>query len=112
MNEEYHIQTAFVHWLRSQHPNILFTIAPNGMKLPIQVAKKMKAMGYLKGTPDIIIFEARKGFNGLLIELKTEKGRLTKEQKIVIPMLNDRGYKTVICRSCEEAILTVEKYLK
>ena len=111
-NEEYHIQTALIHWLRLVRPEVLFTIAPNGMKLPIGVAKKIKAMGYNKGCPDIMIFEAKKNYCGLFIELKTKTGKIQTEQKVWLDQLSRRGYKAIVCRSCEEAIVAINDYMK
>ena len=112
MNEESIIQTALVYWIKRHYPDLLFTIAPNGMKLPISVAAKFKKLGYAKGTPDLLIFESRGIHNGLMIELKTEKGRITPEQYDWLGKLNDRGYRAVVCRSVEEAIIVIKDYLK
>jgi hypothetical protein len=111
--EEYHIQTALIHWLRMQHPGVLFTIAPVGaIRIPAHVGAAYKRMGYSRGTPDILIFEPSKEYHGLFVELKAPKGRLSPEQKEWLACLEDRGYQTAVCRSCEEAIIVIEKYLK
>jgi len=109
-NEEYHMQVQFVNWLRHKYPNLIFTIAPSGMKLPIGVAKKMKAMGYKAGTPDIMIFQPSNDYFGMFVELKTRKGRVTEQQKDLIIKLNQRGYYATVCRSVEEAKQEVHNY--
>ena len=120
MNEEYMIQTAFVYWFRHNYPTLLLTIAPSGMKLPISVATKFKKMGYSRGTPDVMILEPKIGkneagtevlFSGLFIEFKSKRGRLTPEQVIWLGALEARGYIVHVCRTCEDAIIAVEKYL-
>ena len=110
-NEEQHIQMAVITWLKIQYPNVLFTIAPNGFKLPIGVAVKIKRLGYAKGTPDILIFEPMKGYHGLCIEMKAAKGVLSEEQLAWQQKLNDRGYKAIVCFSADEAIERISGYL-
>lgn len=111
-NEETRIQVAVANYIKIQHPAVLFTIAPSGMKLPIYVAKMLKAMGYLKGTPDLLIFEPRGAYHGLVVELKKSDGQLTVEQKIVLRLLDARGYKTGVCHGYNEAIDFINAYLK
>jgi len=111
-DEEAEIQKAVVFWLRTVHPEILFTIAPSGMKLPISVATKFKRMGYSKGTPDIMIFEPSGVFHGLFIELKTDTGRVTIEQRCWLKELDKRGYYTIVCRSVDQCRSIIEKYLE
>ena len=72
-NAEYYEQVAIINYIKYKYPDIIFTIAPNGMRLPIGVAVKLKKMGYSKGTPDIMIFEPNKKYHGLFIELKCKK---------------------------------------
>jgi hypothetical protein len=110
--EEYHLQVSVMTWIKIQYPNILVTIAPSGVKLSIGVAMKMKRMGYSLGTPDIMIFEARKGKHGLFIELKTRTGKVSPEQKEWHQKLKERNYEVEVCWSFEEAICTIENYLK
>jgi hypothetical protein len=110
--EEYHIQVAVVQWLKINHPEVLFTIAPSGMKLPIQVAARLKKMGYSAGTPDIMIFESRNKYHGLFIELKTKTGRVTTQQGEWSTALISRGYMALVCRSFEDAVATINTYLK
>ena len=110
MNEEYQIQVALVNWIKINYPNVLLTISPNGMRLPIGVAVKLKRMGYLAGTPDILIFEPRNNYNGLFIELKSKTGTLQPNQKWFIGELIKRNYKAVVCYGFEEAILVIKQY--
>jgi len=140
MNIEQQHQEAVVNYLKVRYPYVLFTIAPNGMKLPIGVAVKLKRMGYSKGTPDIMIFEPKteiicspplndnqtissertfKIYHGLFIELKTPKikeigqkaGTLSPEQIQWIDVLNIKGYKAEVCYGSNEAIEIIDKYL-
>lgn len=50
----------------------------------------------MKGVPDLFIPHANRFYHGLFIEMKTEKGRLSPEQKEVIPRLEAEGYKVAV----------------
>lgn len=116
---EYREQRSFILHMRVVHRDILFTASTQGMKLPIGIAKKLKVMGYNVGTPDVMIFEPRGKYHGLFIEMKrsitfenSKKGKLSESQKIFLDMLDKRGYKTAVCYGHQEAIDTLENYLK
>lgn len=107
---EYHMQVALVRWFRIIYPECLLTISPSGMKLPMLTAKKIKAMGYLKGTPDIMILEPRGKYHGLFVELKAEGGRVLPHQDEFIKALKERGYWVGIAWSFEEAVELITTY--
>lgn len=98
--------------MRFKYPNVLFTIAPSGIKLPIFVAKMLKAMGYLAGTPDMLIFERRRGFPALFLEIKTEVGKVSLVQKEFLSKLTDRGYLVHVCFGFNAAIHVIDHYFE
>lgn len=105
-------QFSVVRHISIYYPDCLFTISPNGMKLPASVAIKFKLLGYRKGTSDIMIFEARKGYNGLFIEMKKRKGgKRSDDQKKFCQDALDRGYKAVFADGSTVAIAFIEDYL-
>lgn len=122
-NEETNIQVAVIDYLRNKYPNTLFTIAPSGMKLPIYVAKMLKAMGYTAGTPDIMIFEPRQNniivnsgtmkciYHGLFLEMKTHKGNLSELQEWFLHNLEARSYVVAVCFGYDSAIKVIDKYM-
>lgn len=109
-------QIAVIQYIHEKHPQTLFTIPPNGFKLPIGVAVALKAMGYKKGSPDIMIFEPRRHWHGLFIEMKTPKGEgqtkgtLKPEQKDWLCKLDSRGYCTAVCFGAQEACQVIDAY--
>lgn len=109
-DDEYRIQCAVVAWIAFAYPRALFTISPSGMKLPISVAAKLKRMGYLAGTPDLLIFEARGKYHGLFVELKTLKGKLTIPQQEFLACLNRRGYLAVVAYGYNNAVKVIDDY--
>ena len=74
-------------------------------------AMKMMRMGYRKGTPDILVFEPRGIYHGLLIEFKAPGGTIGTDQHIFARLAEDRGYKTAFCFSTVEGIGVLAEYL-
>lgn len=111
-NEEFHLQVAVINYIRATYPDALFTIAPNGMKLPIGVAVKLKRMGYRKGVFDLLFFEPRGLWHGLHIELKAPNGRTTPEQKTWFSEARKRGYMAFIAIGYDEAVRAIDSYFK
>lgn len=107
---EHDIQVALVALLESIEPKPLYSATVGGVRLAIHTAKKMKEAGYSKGVPDMLIFEPRGFYNGLAIEVKTEKGRASEEQKAWIKGLNDRGWRAEICKGFDEAADVISEY--
>ncbi len=112
MNEQKQ-QEALVTYLQIQYKDVRFCASLGGQyqQYPSQRSKAIKT-GYVKGFPDLQITEARKGYHGLFIELKTKNGRMTKHQKEWIDDLNKRGYYARCCYGLEEALDTIDFYLK
>jgi 16S rRNA C1402 N4-methylase RsmH len=114
MTEHEH-QAELIRWCKlsaSQYPDLLKIFAvPNGGLRNAIVAKKLKAEGVAAGIPDLILPVAKKGYYGLFIELKTEKGKLSLAQKNRIEQLTADGYLAVICYGWVEARVVLKNYL-
>ena len=106
-------QAIVVRWLQYTHPNVLFCASAGGMFTSPTQAIKMKRTGYVKGFPDLFIYEPRLNYHGLAIEMKRLKGGVvSNEQKEWKERLTERGYKSVICKGADEAIKVLEEYLR
>jgi hypothetical protein len=95
----------------------LYTHFPAGEHRHARVGAKLKRMGLKRGVSDFLIFEdwedawsdgrdfvgVDRG-HGVAIELKSEKGRLTKDQKRWIGELRHRGWACFVCRTIDEVI--------
>jgi len=110
-SEERDSQVAVINWLRSQHPNVLFCASAGGLRTSLTQAVNMKRMGYKAGFPDLFIYEPRGGCHGLAIEMKSEKGTVSTEQKAWAIALQQRKYVAVTCYSTTEAIEQITTYL-
>lgn len=108
---EFSIQAAFVLQVQLSYPDLLFTISPAGFIMSAGQAMKMMRMGYRKGTPDVLIFEPRGPFHGLLIEFKAPGGVISDSQREFMRLATDRGYKCHFCFSTAEGITVLREYL-
>lgn len=89
----------------------LFAI-PNGGERNVIVAKRMKDEGVRAGVPDLFLAWSDRKYGGLFIELKKPKGgRVSDAQKLYIELLNESGYKAVVCKGWIEAKREIELYL-
>ena len=85
----------------------------NGVKLSIGAAMKAKAQGLKKGFPDIVLPIRNKDYTGLFIELKRlKKSYATPEQKEFLGVLNEQGFKAIVCKGHKAAIEEIENYLR
>jgi hypothetical protein len=84
---------------------------PNGGDRNIRVARKLKAEGVLAGVADLCLPAARRGYHGLYLEMKSEEGVATKEQKEFLRGVSTEGYCAVIAQGVDEARSTLEWYI-
>lgn len=99
--------------LEGQLPLLRFCLhIPNGEKRDKATAARLKAMGVRRGAPDIL-FPIRnqravdrlspRECVGLVIELKTDIGRLSTAQEDWMRMFVDEGWYTAVCRDWTDA---------
>jgi hypothetical protein len=104
-------QEIVIKYLRLAYPDALYCASAGGMRTSYLQAIKMKRTGYVKGFPDLFIYEPRGEYNGLAIEMKKEKGGVASpEQKRWQEQLRNRGYASYICKGSEDAIKTIDEY--
>lgn len=79
---ESQLHEAVCNYIRLQYPNVLFNSDMSGVKLTIGQAIKAKKLRSSKGFPDLVIYESRRGYSALFIELKKEGEKLYKKDGI------------------------------
>ena len=87
---------------------------PNGGLRNMPEAVRFKAEGVRRGFPDIILCAPRRGFTGLAIEMKRQKGaqsRVSTEQKDWLEFLGSEGWCGNVCYGADEAIALIEWYV-
>jgi len=106
-------QEIVIKYLRLAYPDALYCASAGGMRTSYLQAIKMKRTGYVKGFPDLFIYEPRGEFHGLAIEMKKEKGgTASPEQKRWQEQLRNREYCSYICKGSEEAIKQIDEYFQ
>ncbi len=85
---------------------------PNGGYRHRTTAVKMKIIGQKPGVPDIFLPVPRGGIHGLFIELKNGKNRTTEAQDDYLYFLEEQGYAAYVCYGVDEAVETIEEYLR
>jgi len=109
-------QVALIKWVRvveDAYPVLkLLYAVPNGGDRNLRVARKLKAEGVMAGVADLCLPAARRGYHGLYLELKSEEGVATKEQKAFLRGVLEEGYCAVIAHGFDEARSALEWYIE
>ena len=108
---EAQMQSSLINYVKYQYPSLLYCASAGGMFTSMKQAIKMKATGYVKGFPDLLFLEPTTKYHGLFIELKTEKGVLSKEQKWWLQELRKRNYIAEACYGFEHAKKVIDMYM-
>ena len=120
MKEE-QLHKQICNYIKIQYKNIIFNTDASGLRLTIGQAVKIKNLRSSNGIPDIVIYESRKGFHGLFLEVKKETpykkdGNLKKckhleEQNEIAFKLIDKGYYCKFVWNFEQAKKLIDDYL-
>jgi len=112
------IQMAFIGWrdvFKRQYPilNSIFAVPNGAMLFNKAIAVSQVRQGLTAGIPDIICLAPSfdKRFFGLLVEFKTETGKISPEQDFFLNFFADLGYRSGVCRSAFEASELVNEHL-
>jgi len=102
-------------WLECTAPEAfsMTTSIPMGGYRPNGVGGQMRGEGAKPGYPDILTDVAKLGFNGLRIEMKkySSGSNASKEQREWLTKLSIAGYRAVLCRGHQAAIVVYSTYL-
>lgn len=125
------LQASCVEWFDYAYPKyrqLLFAI-PNGGARNVITGAMLKRQGVRKGAPDMFFAKSsdRKGalmphkgqpfkiiyefYNGLFIEFKAGKGKLTPEQMDFFSIAKENGYKCEVVTSFDQFKGLIENYL-
>ncbi len=120
---EYELQKAVCQYLELQYPDVLFVSTGIPFNLRPQQGARIKAINKREfKCPDLILFEARRGYYGLLIELKAKTiykkdGTFLRNEHVEaqfdsIWKLQGRGHRASFAVGFDEAKKEIDWYLK
>lgn len=111
MKQEHLFQQQVIQYLHMFNIFVFETDVMDGLKFLNTEKQRLafiqhhKNMGYVKGQPDLVAVLNNKV---VFIELKTDKGRQSKEQKAVEQEIKNRGVDYIVVRNLED----LQNYLK
>jgi len=108
--EEFRLQCQCVEWFRLQYPNEIIFAIPNGGARGLIEAVNFKRMGVLAGIPDLFIARGNSTYNGMVIEMKASKGKLSISQEELQGALTLKGYAYAVCKDLEEFMREINIY--
>ena len=116
MRQEELEQTYLFRWAKmneNKYPELkwMFHIPNGGLRSKTE-AKRFKGAGVKAGVPDVFLPVAAELYHGLFIEMKSSKGRTSKEQEHWLSELEKEGYKTSVCHGWIEAAKEIIQYLR
>lgn len=117
-------QAALIQWwgpwarLKGIDHRLLFSI-PNGaffghdaLGASIQMAK-LKREGLRDGVCDLFLALPVNGAHGMFLEMKRrEKATVSDDQKTMIGLFQDQGYRALVCRGWDDGRIAIETYLR
>tara|TARA_R100000781_G_scaffold60632_1_gene38776 strand:+ start:4706 stop:5071 length:366 start_codon:yes stop_codon:yes gene_type:complete len=109
--KETELHKLLVKAIEAKYPDLLFWHTPNGGKRNPREGAKLKAMGTKAGVPDLFFPVPTGKFNGLFIELKGPRGRISDHQKRMMTSLTDQGYRCEVMSDYERTMELIGEYL-
>jgi hypothetical protein len=122
-DKEEAVHIAICDYIRAKYPYAIFTSESSGIRVFWKQAKALKRMRSSAGLPDIMIFEPRKSYYGLFLEVKREDFAVYKkdgglvsnthiqEQENILHRLKQRGYMAEFVRGFDDAKALIDYYL-
>lgn len=109
-NSEEYIQYECVQWFWNTYPNLrgLLCCNKNNSRNKIE-GNKWRALGVIAGRADLVLYYDGKTYH---IEMKTEKGIQSKEQKDWASLVESSGFRYYICRSLFEFQTLIKLIIK
>lgn len=106
------IQLCQLHEYRWPELKLIFHPA-NGKRRDKRTAAILFGLGVKRGVPDLWLPVARRGWFGLVIEMKrVDGGRVEPEQKDWIEKLEDNRYYATVCNGADRAWSIIKWYLE
>lgn len=103
-------QIKIADWMRIMHPDIPFMHIANERKCSWQYGELLKRMGVRPGVADLFFPLFNRTCNGLFIELKVGKNKITSHQLQFLHDMRGVGYMAECCYGADEAIALIKEF--
>ncbi len=111
MTREDKLQSECVKWFRLQYPQHTLFAIPNGGNRSIITGSLLKKTGTLAGVADLFLMHSEHGYNGLFVEMKVGKNKLTDTQQQFCFKATNAGYSYKVCKSFDEFMTVINEYI-
>lgn len=112
--EESKIQQSIIKTFRYRYPNLstLLFAVPNGGARNPREGSRLKAEGVVPGVADLLLLVPNEKYHGLCIEVKTDKGRQTDNQKQWQTEVEKQGFRYIVVRSTFDFVNELTEYFE
>ena len=108
------LQCKVVNFIKNQYPNSIFVSTLGENQITDELRIKSHKMGYLKGSPDLIITNLHKRYTGFAIEFKspTGRGKVSDTQLTMLEKYKMNNKKVLLSNDYDECLLAIIDYFK
>lgn len=112
---EFEIQKALFEYIKQRYPDVIMTSSMMGLHIPSPITRgKAQAIGaYVRGMPDVYLWDNRGGYGMMVIELKAKKKKVKKgsEQESMLKYLSRRNICVRVYNTISAAKTGVDQYM-
>jgi len=114
IQSEMDLHSKVVQFIKKRFPNSLFTTTLGELQSSSEKRLKAWRMGYLAGSPDIIIMNLNKKYSGFCIEFKspTGKGSPSNKQLKLLKAYKHNGFKILLSNDYDVIVEQLLEYFK
>ena len=112
IENEFDLQCKVVNFIKNQYPSSIFASTLGENQITPEMRIKSHQLGYLKGSPDLLINNCHKTYQGFAIEFKTPKGTgvISDDQTKMLQKYKDNNWKILLTNDYDECIIELIKY--
>jgi len=109
---EFDLQSKVVNFIKNTYPASIFTSTLGENQDTAQKRMNSHSLGYLKGSPDLLITNCHKKHTGFAIEFKNPRGTgvISDEQRNMLDKYKANNWKTLISNDYDECIIQLIEY--
>ena len=109
---DFHVKV--VSFLKKRYPHSLFTATLGELQRTCEERIGSWRKGYLRGSPDLVIYNLHKRYTSFCIEFKTPKGNgvLSPDQSMMLRQYQNNAFKTLVSNDYDYIIVQMIEYFR